>query len=249
MSVNAKLRVRDCSDSGDDTQRPKLRLVAGCGTEVGGKKSEITSDAAAPTPVYSGRNVQPKRSQELTEPILPRLAAGDSEAAAECLQRYSGLVWSLARRHTKSTADAEDAVQEIFIDLWKSAARFDASKAAEATFITMIARRRLIDRHRYAQRRPQTDPINPEVNPVPDVQHRQLEAYAEASLAARAIEQLDPKERNVVLLSAYHGMSHGQIAEHTGLPLGTVKTYISRGLMRVREMLKGKAASLQGANP
>ncbi len=185
----------------------------------------------------------------MSDAILPRLAAGDSNAAADCLQRYSGLVWSLARRHTPTSADAEDAVQEIFIDVWKSAQRFDPKKASEATFITMIARRRLIDRHRHAQRRPQTDPLNPEVEPVPDVQHRQMEAYAEASLAARAIEQLDPKEREVVLLSTYQGMSHGQIAEHTGLPLGTVKTYIRRGLMRVREMLKGKAQKLQGANP
>ena len=92
-------------------------------------------------------------SSKEAEPLLPRIAAGDSDAIQRFVDRYKSLIWWLARKH--ASTDAEDAVQEIFIDLWKSAERFDASKASEPTFVGMIARRRLIDRARKRQRRPQ----------------------------------------------------------------------------------------------
>ena len=76
--------------------------------------------------------------------ILERIAAGDPAAVDDCLRSYGGLVWSLARRFSPNHAEAEDAVQEIFIDVWRSAARFDRQRASENTYITMIARRRLI---------------------------------------------------------------------------------------------------------
>ena len=178
--------------------------------------------------------------------VLPRLAAGDPKAAEECLDRYGALVWSLARRHTRNGADAEDAVQDVFLDVWKNAERFDASRASEAAFITMIARRRLIDRLRRKTRRLETTQLDTEIDVV-DPLASKPEASAEAALAARAINRLDVKERQVVVLSTYHGMSHGQIAKHTGMPLGTVKTYVRRGLMRVREALATKPQNLEGA--
>ena len=84
----------------------------------------------------------------MAETILQRIAAGDAAAVDDCLRQYGGLVWSLARRFSHDHAESEDAVQEVFLDVWKSAARFDEAMGSEATFITMIARRRLIDRRR-----------------------------------------------------------------------------------------------------
>ena len=89
-----------------------------------------------------------EQTPTVSPPILPRVAAGEPTALAECMERYGGLVWSIALRLTGSRADAEDAIQEIFIDLWKSAARFDGAVASEKAFVAMIARRRLIDRRR-----------------------------------------------------------------------------------------------------
>ena len=172
----------------------------------------------------------------LNDSILERVARGDSVAVEECLDRYGPLVWSLARRHAPNPEHAEDAVQEIFIDIWKSAGRYDAKKASEAAFIAMIARRRLIDRVRASSRRPPAHSLTEEFH-VPDPKQAHLEQTAEASLAMRALKQIDSKERDVILLSVYHGMSHGQIADKTGLPLGTVKTYIRRGLGKVKELL------------
>jgi len=84
----------------------------------------------------------------MNESILARVARGDAKAVRECIDEFGGLVWAIARRMTRSRADAEDAVQEIFIDVWRSAGRFDAAQGSEKVFITTIARRRLIDRIR-----------------------------------------------------------------------------------------------------
>ncbi len=179
--------------------------------------------------------------------ILPRVAAGDPKAADELMDRYGALIWSLARRHTRRPADAEDAVQEIFLALWKNAGRFDDRRASEPTFITMIARRRLIDLHRHKQRRPQTDGLEADLETLTDLRAGDIEVKAEAKLASRALKTLKPKEREVVLLSTYQGMSHSEIASHVDMPLGTVKTYIRRGLMRVREALEQPSNAPEGA--
>ena len=173
----------------------------------------------------------------MSTPYLPRIAAGETDLIQSCIDEYGPLVWSMALRRCPSRQDAEDAVQEIFIDVWKSAKRFDESIASEKAFIAMIARRRLIDRRRKIDRSLDTTPITPVLEETRLHSEENLEHHAEIALAARAIAQLQPKERDVVLLSVHQGFSHSQIAERTGLPLGTVKTYVRRGLQRVREML------------
>lgn len=169
------------------------------------------------------------------EPLLARAARGDADAVRECLVRYGGLVWSMARRFAPS--DAEDAVQEIFVDLWKSGARFDPEVASERVFVAMIARRRLIDRRRHTGRQPGTEPIgdlwsivDPGAGP---------ERCAEASMAARALDQLRAEQREVLLLAVCVGLSHEEIAEQIGMPLGTVKSHARRGLLRIRAVLLG----------
>jgi RNA polymerase sigma-70 factor, ECF subfamily len=169
------------------------------------------------------------------EPILPRVAAGEAGAVEICLDRYKGLVWWLARQ--MAGAEAEDAVQEIFIQLWQNADRYDPAKSSEPAFVSMIARRRLIDRHRRSERRPATESIDEKPREMAGNDGSTAEHIAEAALAARAIRELRPEERRVVLLSIVEGMTHSEIADHTAMPLGTVKTYIRRGLIRVRELL------------
>ena len=88
-------------------------------------------------------------------PILERVARQEPGAVDEMMKRFGGLVWSLARRSCPDATEAEDAVQEIFVEIWRTAGRFDSSIAGEATFVAMIARRRLIDRTRRRTRRPQ----------------------------------------------------------------------------------------------
>lgn len=149
----------------------------------------------------------------------------------DCIETYGGLVWSLARRHLANDADAEEAVQDAFMSLWKSAGRFDRTRADEATFVAMIARRRIIDRGRKRARTNEGEEL-PEV-PV----HPQLEQYEDARRAAAALTALPEDKRTVLWLSIHQGMSHGEISEVTGLPLGTVKSHFRRGLQAVRALL------------
>src|ERR1700744_3461074 len=91
--------------------------------------------------------------------MLQRIASGDSAAVRDCMREYGPLVWSIARRLSRTPSDAEDATQEIFLDIWRSASRFDASQGSDKVFIAMIARRRLIDRLRKTSAEPPMDPI------------------------------------------------------------------------------------------
>jgi RNA polymerase sigma-70 factor (ECF subfamily) len=147
-------------------------------------------------------------------------------------------VWALARRFRLVGADAEDAVQEIFVDLWRHAARFDAARASESTFVTMVARRRLIDRARRDARAPEEVEVSgEEVDPAPTASDR-TEQADDVRAALSVIDTLAPDRKRVLLLSLWKGLTHQEIAHLTGLPLGTVKTHIRRGLKEVREHLR-----------
>jgi len=176
--------------------------------------------------------------------LLQRVAAGEPSAIEECIDRYGGLVWSLARKLVGAQADAEDAVQEVFIDLWKSASRFDPDVASEQTFVAMIARRRLIDHRRRRQRRPDLVQSIP-IDEVDVVSHEQgsdaVELAEEVSLAAAAIRELRPEQQEILRLSVYEGWSHQRISDHLEVPLGTVKTHVRRGLIHVRDLMKNSS--------
>jgi RNA polymerase sigma-70 factor (ECF subfamily) len=185
----------------------------------------------------------------LADSILHRVAAGDSAAVNECLERYGGLVWSLARRFAKRGDDAEDAAQDVFIELWKKAERFDPSIASEMTFVAMIARRRLIDRSRRKQRTVITGVLEDEpASREPDRGQARVDVCDEAERAARALAQLKPDQQRVLKLSIYDGLSHEQIAKAIQMPLGTVKTHARRGLAKLRDMLGvERVADAEGA--
>jgi len=173
----------------------------------------------------------------VAEAILKRVADGDAAAVQECLKRYGGLVWSLARKMLRNSDDAEDAVQEIFVDVWKNAGRFDETKSSETTFIAMIARRRLIDKIRYSTRRISADSLDDVLLEPFTRADKTLEISIEAEQAAEAMRKLRPEQQQVLRLSIVQGMSHQEISQATGMPLGTVKTHARRGLLQVRELM------------
>ncbi len=177
------------------------------------------------------------------QPLLVRASTGDQAAVRECMARFGPVVWGLARRMSPSRLDAEDAVQEIFLDLWVNGARYDPALGTEETFVAVVARRRLIDRRRKALRRPVTQSIDAAGggDGVLETGHDGgIETSAEAALAARAMGELRPEQREVLRLSVAEGLTHDEIASRTGMPLGTVKAHARRGLLRIRKLLLGE---------
>lgn len=139
-------------------------------------------------------------------------------------------------------------MQEVFIEIWRCAHRFDPAKGKEVTFVATLARRRLIDRLRRKGRRPHEVELVealPGAFEQPDLAGRMDTAQA-AGQALAALESLRPAQRDALQLAVIEGLSHGEVAAATGLPLGTVKTHVRRGLIRLRQLLEDTPA---GAEP
>jgi RNA polymerase sigma-70 factor (ECF subfamily) len=184
------------------------------------------------------RNLEITEENFVAQTILQRIASGDQTAVQECLDTYGGLIWSLARRMLPDVNEAEDAVQEIFIEIWKTAERFDESKSSETTYVAMIARRRLIDRLRKTTRQPNIDSFEDILVEPSKNEDQQIQMSIEAKQAAEAMRDLRPEQQKVLQLSIVQGYSHQEISDALKMPLGTVKTHARRGLMQVREFLE-----------
>lgn len=183
---------------------------------------------------YGGARAPPLTTP--SEPVLLAVARGDREAVGRCIELYAPLIWTMARRMSMSAADAEDAVQEIFLDLWRYAKRFDPNVGSEKVFVSVLARRRLIDRARHMQRRLAVErPL--EAGHFGHASHASAaEQDVEIAEARRILEQLPLPHQEAISLSLVEGLSHGEIATRLGWPLGTVKTVIRRGILRLKEL-------------
>jgi RNA polymerase sigma-70 factor, ECF subfamily len=167
-------------------------------------------------------------------PLLPRIALGDELAARECVRRYAPLIASVARRFFGASTEIEDASQDIFLELWRCAGRFDPLAGSEPGFVVMIARRRLIDRSRNRKR--QIVAVDIADFDIAD-KSPSLDQQSDARAAAKVISGLKSEQRQAIFLSAVDGIAHEEIAERMKLPLGTVKSHIRRGLSLVRSAL------------
>ncbi len=176
--------------------------------------------------------------------VLARIAAGDERAVRDCVAAFGPMLLALARRWSPNPADAEDAVQEIFFDLWRNAVRYDPSKASERGFVAMIARRRLIDRHRRQLRMVRTEPV-PDGFDLPDPETDEGDRVGEAMAAREVLAQLTPQQRRFIERHLLDGKTHEEIAAETSVPLGTVKSHIRRGLLKARALLGGRAAAAE----
>lgn len=171
------------------------------------------------------------------EPVLQRVAAGGNDSAQAMLDRFGGLVWTLARRFCPDRVEAEDAVQEIMADVWNSVrqGRYDPTKGSEATFVATIARRRLIDRIR--KKKLQTGELVADIAQATPPAEPAPELGEQARAAAELMDELSEAQQTAIRMAVLHGLTHEQVAEATGMPLGTVKTHIRRGLIRMRDKL------------
>lgn len=170
-------------------------------------------------------------------PLLSRIAAGDEAAVREVVEAFGPMLLALARRWSPDAADAEDAVQEICFDLWRTAHRFDPARGSERGFIAMVARRRLIDRVRRRSRSVELEVWPEEFEPEAASDDEPAERAATAMDARDALDRLSPVQRRCLELHLLDGRTHDEVARAVALPLGTVKSHIRRGLLRARALL------------
>ena len=172
--------------------------------------------------------------------LLERVAQHDAGAFEECVERYRGLIIHLGRRSVPNLSELEDAVQEILLLVWRSAARFDPTLGTEATFIATIARRHFIDRHRRRRRQRGLVQLTPAME---GFLSQRTEAETENDLAASEIlRSATPQERDVFQLLFVNDLSYSDAALSLNLPIGTVKSIAHRGLKRLRREARPLAA-------
>jgi RNA polymerase sigma-70 factor, ECF subfamily len=167
--------------------------------------------------------------------LLSRVAHGDARAMEECIAAYGGLVWNIVFKRVRDRSEAEDLTQEIFTEVWRSAGRHDPRIASESGFIAMIARRRSIDWCRRRQHLPEMESL-PAGGEIAG-QEVEPEGPLDGEALWKALEALPDETRRLFELHFREGMTHQEISEQTGQPLGSVKTRLRRGLIEAKRLL------------
>ena len=172
---------------------------------------------------------------------LERMARGDHEALAELYDRHGRLIYSLALRILRDQSDAEDIVQEVFSQAWRQAARYDASRANPIAWLLNLTRSRAIDRLRGRRARPDAaaDAAALDLADLAQPIDEQIAISHQAARIRAAVGELSLLQRVAIELAFYEGLTHVEIADRLELPLGTVKTRIRQGLLKLRERLAG----------
>jgi RNA polymerase sigma-70 factor (ECF subfamily) len=174
------------------------------------------------------------------EALVALVARGDEGALAELYDRVGRIAYGLALRVLRDERHAEDAVQEAFLQVWRSAATFRAERAKASTWILTLVHRRAVDVVRREDRR-QTDPFTDDSLAGESPESEQPEEAAwlrfERERVQTALKQLPDTQREALELAYYGGFSQSELAERLGVPLGTIKSRMFAGLARLRELL------------
>jgi RNA polymerase sigma-70 factor (ECF subfamily) len=171
--------------------------------------------------------------------LVARCADGDEGALAELYDRFGRAAYGLALRIVRDATQAEDVVQEAFMDLWRSAARFDPSRSRPASYLLTFVHRRAVDLIRREQARPQRggDVDDLSVASTAEDPPSVVVASEQGTTVRRALAALPVLQREVLELAYFNGLSQSEIAERLGEPLGTVKSRTHVALSRLRELL------------
>jgi len=164
--------------------------------------------------------------------LVAAIRNGDEAAMAQLYDRYSGVVYSVALRVLGDTGAAEDILQEVFMQIWRSPHMFDASRGRLAGWLAVIARNRAIDSLR--KRRPEAEITEVIVSVEPDLV-RGVEWSRTIEKIRGALGSMLPPQRSALEMSFFEGLTHSEIAAKTGEPLGTIKTRIRAGLLALRK--------------
>ena len=172
------------------------------------------------------------------EALVALVARGDEDALAELYDRVGRIAYGLALRVLRDERHAEDAVQEAFLQVWRSAATFRAERAKASTWILTLVHRRAVDLVRREERR-QADPLTDDsaAGVAPEETDEAAWLRFERERVQAALKQLPDVQREALELAYYGGFSQSELADRLGVPLGTIKSRMFAGLARLRELL------------
>lgn len=171
--------------------------------------------------------------------LMAAIARGDEEAFAELYDRMAAYVHGVTRRVVRDPAQAEEVTQEVFVEVWRTAARFDGTRGSVRTWVLTMAHRRAVDRVRSEQAsRDRTDRIGSRDHDRPfDQVAEDVETRFEHQQVRSALDTLTALQREAVELAFYGGYTYREVAELLDTPLGTVKTRLRDGLIRLRDAM------------
>jgi RNA polymerase sigma-70 factor (ECF subfamily) len=171
------------------------------------------------------------------EALVALLARGDEGALAELYDRFGAVAFGLALRVVRDAALAEDAVQEAFLTVWRTASRFVAERGKARTWILTLVHRRAVDVVRREQTR-RTDPLKEQPESGGRTAEEEAWLRLERARVQEALKRLPDQQREAIELAYYGGFTQSELADRLGEPLGTVKSRMFTGLSRLRELLE-----------
>lgn len=209
---------------------PSLRGYAYNGGMHTGPTVSLASPARAPEP-----------QQELLRSLLSRMAAGDTGALTALYDATAARAYGVALRITRDAPSAEEVVSDVYLQLWQTAARYDVARGPVIAWLLVICRSRALDnlrRRDATELHPAPEQLRPDLDRDDSEPFDDFVALERSSRVHAAIGLLDDKSRQLLALAFFQGLSHQEIADHTRLPLGSVKTVLRTAMQKLRATLE-----------
>lgn len=178
-------------------------------------------------------------TQQADLALLERVQAGDEQALAEMYDRFTPMLYPVALRILRRAADAEDAVQDVWMQVWRRSTTYDSKRGAVAAWLLTVVRTRALDRYRSLASRTRAEGrVDPQDQVTPPVDPTAAAVSGQVGVRVRdALSQLEPQQRQVLEIAYFEGLSQTEIAERLKAPLGTVKSWTRQGLTRLRDLV------------
>ena len=176
--------------------------------------------------------------------LLERIAMRDASAVGQLYDRHARTLYSLVHHILRDSTEAEDVLQEVFLQVWRRARDFDESRGRAFTWLVTIARSRALDRLRAGSSRARLA-TEAEAEPRDSMGDAAADAVRseEGEIVRRALSELPAEQRRTLFMAYFEGLTQTEIAARLGDPLGTVKTRMRTGLMKLRELLRDQSRS------
>jgi len=189
------------------------------------------------------KSVNQPEAQDRDAELLRQIAGGDRSAFAEFYDRHSTLMFSVASKILNDAAEAEDVLQEAFLQIWEKAGKFDPNLGKASSWAAILVRNKAVDKIRASRRRTRlAEEAGTEsaiAAEVADTVNDRLQGHEQAKLIQTAIVGLPGEQRQAIELAYFSGLTQDEISKKLNTPLGTIKARIRRGLLKLRDQLEG----------